>query len=153
MVKNLPANAGDMGSIPGLGRFHMPRGQLNLCTTTTQPAHLEPKLPNEKPPQWEAYAPQLERALVHQKDPVQSEINKYSKIIYFKTIINFHSKTSKEILIFLSLFFRWGNWSKETLSNSPRVTLPLKYQDLNKSISDFINNALNLLWATVLCFF
>ena len=22
-VKNLPANAGDMGSIPGLGRFHM----------------------------------------------------------------------------------------------------------------------------------
>ena len=51
VVKNLPANAGDMGSIPGLGRFHMPRGQLNLCTTTTQPAHLEPKLPNEKPPQ------------------------------------------------------------------------------------------------------
>ena len=25
VVKNLPANAGDMGSIPGLGRFHMPR--------------------------------------------------------------------------------------------------------------------------------
>ena len=24
MVKNPPANAGDMGSIPGLGRFHMP---------------------------------------------------------------------------------------------------------------------------------
>ena len=23
--KNLPANAGDMGSIPGPGRFHMPR--------------------------------------------------------------------------------------------------------------------------------
>ena len=23
VVKNLPANAGDMGSIPGLGRFHM----------------------------------------------------------------------------------------------------------------------------------
>ena len=26
VVKNLPANAGDMGSIPGLGRFHMLRG-------------------------------------------------------------------------------------------------------------------------------
>ena len=26
MVKNLPANAGDMGSIPGPGRFHMPEG-------------------------------------------------------------------------------------------------------------------------------
>ena len=24
MVENLPANAGDMGSIPGLGRSHMP---------------------------------------------------------------------------------------------------------------------------------
>ena len=23
VVKNLPANAGDMGSMPGLGRFHM----------------------------------------------------------------------------------------------------------------------------------
>ena len=27
MVKNLPANAGDTGSIPGPGRFHMPRGK------------------------------------------------------------------------------------------------------------------------------
>ena len=26
MVENLPANAGDTGSSPGLGRFHMPRG-------------------------------------------------------------------------------------------------------------------------------
>ena len=24
LEKNLPANAGDMGLIPGLGRFHMP---------------------------------------------------------------------------------------------------------------------------------
>ena len=24
--KNLPANAGDMGSIPGLGKFHVPWG-------------------------------------------------------------------------------------------------------------------------------
>ena len=26
VVKNAPAHAGDMGSIPGLGRFHVPRG-------------------------------------------------------------------------------------------------------------------------------
>ena len=26
MVKNPPANAGDMGLISGAGRFHMPRG-------------------------------------------------------------------------------------------------------------------------------
>ena len=25
VIKNLPANAGDMGSSPGLGRSHMPR--------------------------------------------------------------------------------------------------------------------------------
>ena len=25
MVKNLPANSGDMGSVPGSGRSHMPR--------------------------------------------------------------------------------------------------------------------------------
>ena len=27
VVKNLPANAGDMGSIPGPGILHMPRGR------------------------------------------------------------------------------------------------------------------------------
>ena len=26
VVKNLPANVGDTGSIPDLGRFHMPQG-------------------------------------------------------------------------------------------------------------------------------
>ena len=26
VVKNLPANAGDMGSIPAAGRSHMPQG-------------------------------------------------------------------------------------------------------------------------------
>ena len=38
VVENLPANAGDMGSSPGLGRSHMPRGNwprepqlLSLC--------------------------------------------------------------------------------------------------------------------------
>ena len=39
MVKNLPANAGDMDSILSLGRFHMPAGQLSLGTTTTE-AHV-----------------------------------------------------------------------------------------------------------------
>ena len=46
VVKNLPANVGDMGSIPGLGRSHMPQGNeahapqlLSLSTTATE-AHL-----------------------------------------------------------------------------------------------------------------
>ena len=34
--KNLPANAGDTGSIPGLGRFHNASGQLSLCAATTE---------------------------------------------------------------------------------------------------------------------
>ena len=43
VVKNLPVNARDMGSIPGLGRFHMLQGNqafelqlLNLCAAATE---------------------------------------------------------------------------------------------------------------------
>ena len=66
VVKNPPANAGDMGSSPGLGRSHMPRSnsarapeQLSLCSRAHEPqllkpSHLEPVLHkrshrNEKP--------------------------------------------------------------------------------------------------------
>ena len=38
VVKNLPANAGDTGSRPGLGRFPHAAEQLSPCTTTTEPA-------------------------------------------------------------------------------------------------------------------
>ena len=37
MVKNPPANAGDMGSILGSGKIPHAEGQLSLCTTTTEP--------------------------------------------------------------------------------------------------------------------
>ena len=37
VVKNAPANAGDTGLIPGLGRPHMPQSK-SLRTTTTEPA-------------------------------------------------------------------------------------------------------------------
>ena len=33
--KNLPANAGELGSIPGPGRSHMPR--VSWCATATEP--------------------------------------------------------------------------------------------------------------------
>ena len=67
MDKNLPANAGDMGSSPGPGRSHMPRSNeacepqllslcsragvpqpLNLHATTAEPAHLKPMLCNKR---------------------------------------------------------------------------------------------------------
>ena len=39
MVKNIPANAGDTGSIPGLGRCHMPwRATKPQCASVTEPA-------------------------------------------------------------------------------------------------------------------
>ena len=40
VAKNLPANAGDMGSIPGLGtKIPHVAGQLNPCAITTEPVH------------------------------------------------------------------------------------------------------------------
>ena len=56
MDKNLPANAGDTGLIPDLGRFHMPWSSkarvsqlLSPCTAATEkPVHLEPVLCNKR---------------------------------------------------------------------------------------------------------
>ena len=36
MVKNLPANTGDTGLIPGQERFPYTKGQLSLCATTME---------------------------------------------------------------------------------------------------------------------
>ena len=52
MVKNLPSNAGDAGSIPGLGtKIPHATGQLSPRAATTEPVH--PRAP----------VPQLERSL------------------------------------------------------------------------------------------
>ena len=56
MDRNPPANAGDVGSIPGLGHFHMPQSNekpvhLNYraCVLLLlKPMHLEPVLPNRR---------------------------------------------------------------------------------------------------------
>ena len=47
VVKNLPAHAGDMGSIPGLGGFHLPLGAQKL--RLLKPMHLETAWWQEKP--------------------------------------------------------------------------------------------------------
>ena len=65
MVKNLPSNAGDVGSIPGRGTkiLHAP-GQLRPGTTTTEPAHLSERasvLQTTEPTCPGAHAPQLEK--------------------------------------------------------------------------------------------
>ena len=50
MVENLPANAGDMGSSPALGRFPRAVEQLGPSATTAEPARLEPVLRNKRGP-------------------------------------------------------------------------------------------------------
>ena len=73
VIKNMPASLGDTGSIPGLGKFHMPWSKqthapqlLSLCSRAHALQLLKPMGPRvhapqqEKPTQWEAHALQLE---------------------------------------------------------------------------------------------
>ena len=98
MVKNPPANSGDVSSIPGPGRSHMlwssyarapqllsllSRARepqlLSLCATTTEARAPRAHAPQqEKPPQWEAprtttksnpRSPQLEKGRAQQQRP------------------------------------------------------------------------------------
>ena len=78
VVQNLPANAGDMGSSPGLGRSHMPRSnwahepQLlslrvqSLCSATREAAIVRgPRTAMKSGPR----SPQLEKALAQKRRP------------------------------------------------------------------------------------
>ena len=48
MVKSLPANAGDRGLIPDLGRFHTPQSSEAHATQLLSPRALEPMLHNKE---------------------------------------------------------------------------------------------------------
>ena len=78
VVENLPANAGDTGSSPGLGRYHMPRSnwarepQLlslrvwSLCSATREAAMVRgPRTAMKSGP----HLPQLEKALAEKRRP------------------------------------------------------------------------------------
>ena len=78
VVENLPANAGDTGSSPGLGRSRMPRGNwarepqlLNLrvwslCSATREAAMVGgPRIAMKSGPR----LPQLEKALAQKRRP------------------------------------------------------------------------------------
>ena len=91
MVESLPANAGDTGSSPGLGRSHMPRNnwarepQLlrlriwSLCSATREAAIVRgPRTAMKSGPR----LPQLEKALTQKRRPntaINKYINKYLK--------------------------------------------------------------------------
>ena len=83
-VRNLPANARDMGSIPGPGRTHMLQSNythapqlLNLCSRAWEPQLLkplspEPGLRNKRSPS----SQQLEKACEQQKsNAAKNKIN------------------------------------------------------------------------------
>ena len=88
VVENLPANVGDTGSSPGLGRSHMPRSgwarepQLlslrvwSLCSTTREAAIVRgPRTVMKSGP----HLPQLEKALTEKQRPntaINKKINK-----------------------------------------------------------------------------
>ena len=78
VVENLPANAGDTGSSPGLGRSHMPRSnwapepQLlslrvwSLCSATREAAIVRgPRTAMKSGPR----LPQLEKVLTQKRGP------------------------------------------------------------------------------------
>ena len=48
ILKHSPANAGDTGLIPGLGRFHMPQGNQAHIPQLLKLARLEPVLHNKR---------------------------------------------------------------------------------------------------------
>ena len=68
MVKNLPASAGDMGLIPGLGRPHMPRSNkarapqlLSLRSRASEPQLLNPRATTTEAHVPRVHAPQQEK--------------------------------------------------------------------------------------------
>ena len=78
VVENLPANAGDTGSSPGLGRSHMPRNNYarepqllslrvwSLCSATREAATVRgPRTVMKSGP----HLPRLEKALAQKRRP------------------------------------------------------------------------------------
>ena len=73
MVKNLPANAGDTGSTPGPGGFHMVQDSWALAATTELTCPGAHGLQQDEPPQWEDWALQLKKACEQQWRPITAK--------------------------------------------------------------------------------
>ena len=105
MVKNLPANAGDTGLIPGPGRSHMPWSSsahvsqlLRLRSGAREPRLLMPTCPRAVLHKRDATArrspgppmvsspcpPRLDRSLHSSEDPAQPKPNTSIKNVRFK---------------------------------------------------------------------
>ena len=76
--RNLSANAGYTGSIPGLGRFHIPQSPQILCSSTRE-ATRSPDTTTKS----SLHSPQLEKALEQQQGPSTAKNNKKKIVCRF----------------------------------------------------------------------
>ena len=123
-MQNPPANAGDIGLIPGLGRSHMQRGncelqRLSLTLGLVKPARLKPAVCNKKSHHNEEHthhdeslhSPQPEKARTATKTKcTQKYINKsiFLKILLFITSSSSEDSSSNTIdslPVFPQLYF------------------------------------------------
>ena len=84
MVENPPSNAGDVGSIPGLGtKIPHAVGQLSPCTTTREAHELRPlslHTAHTEPTRSRACASQQEKPVHHSEDPAsQNKQNNHNQ--------------------------------------------------------------------------
>ena len=88
VVKNLPANAGDTVSSPGLGRSHMPRNNWAHAPQLLKPACLKPVHRNEKAAHRKEEKPPLAttRESAHAAKKTQRSQKKKSE----STMVNIH---------------------------------------------------------------
>lgn len=72
VVEGPPASAGDTGSIPGLGGFHMPQGYWACAPQLLKPTCARPVPPNER-------GHHSEKPAHRNADPAQPQMNKILK--------------------------------------------------------------------------
>ena len=126
VVRNLPVNTGDMGSIPDLGRPHKPRSNRAHChndwARAPEPANCtagptchnhcspsapEPELRNQrKTPQWEARTPQPEESLWARK--ASTGLCRRGRNCNFTTDICFIRKEPRQVWHNVDICCFWG---------------------------------------------
>ena len=148
MVENLPADAGDTGSSPGLGRSHIPRSnwarepQLlslrvwSLCSTTREAATVRgPRTAMKSGPR----LPQLEEALTQKRRPNTAK-NKFKK----KRQKWIHRNVKDLIKVYTaSSCHRWGTHLGSTVHRSNYYRIKIKKWNLSVTLSRFFFFFLN----------
>ena len=167
VVGILPASAGAMGSIPGLGGFCMPWGNQACVSQLLRLAPQLPKpvpkvcAPQEKPLQWEACTLQLEssplspqsgKPMPIREDPAQPE-NKISICLkcsgHWILIVTWHMT----IMIHFNKYFLTASYfGHGKLGRTPFLTISRDLLSLigqNKQITNLQTRGLKLPWSKI----